>query len=91
MARDVRYPDFQRFVDEKGLETPCRECGQMDWQMLGSEEGPDRDFMFLAAADEAKIPPEKMFAYYIMYCGHCGTMKSIAASVVWDWLEADNG
>lgn len=97
MARTVLYPDFQAFIDEKGLEKPCVECAANDWQMLGSDDGPPdprEGAMFLAALPELTDVPwrtERSFANYVMYCGSCGTIKLIAAPVVWEWLEKRNG
>lgn len=95
MARDVRYLDFQAFVDAKGLERPCVECGANDWQMLGSDETPkdDEAFMFLASLPEVSDSgiPSRAFSNYIMYCGSCGVIKLVAAGVVWDWLESRGG
>jgi hypothetical protein len=93
MPRDVAYKDFQTFVDEKGLERPCPECGTNDWQILGGgDEGDGKDQpMFLANFPELDDFPRsrlRAFAVYVMYCGHCGVVKPVAAPVVWEWLEA---
>lgn len=96
MVRQVSYRDFQAFVDEKGLERPCVECGTNDWQMLGGDDDPiDRQkaSMFLASLPELvdNWKPERTFATYVMYCGGCGAIKLVAGTVVWDWLEKRDG
>ncbi|HWA17725.1 MAG TPA: hypothetical protein VG757_01900 [Devosia sp.] len=98
MARSLTYRDFQAFVDEKGLETPCHECGATDWQMLGGEDNPAGSPpdtpMFLASLPElidGPFPAPRAFATYVMFCGNCGVLKLVAAPVVWDWLEKRGG
>jgi hypothetical protein len=97
MVRDVRYSEFQAFVDEKGLERPCVECGTNDWQMLSSSEDIEAEKdapMFLGSLPEISKedwPPNRAFSSYIMFCAGCGVIKLVSANVIWAWLEKRGG
>lgn len=82
----VKYSDFLRFLSGVGVRLECPQCGSEDWnvQFAGSEE--DNSERLAVVKIEAAY--ERWFhPAFNMSCSNCGSVRTIMAAKVIEWLE----
>lgn len=85
----ISFNNFQKFLDAKGLEKACYDCGTEHWDVpVASRDPKEMDApVYVCTMPDPKL--NSYAAFYHIICQNCGYTKLINAKTVQDWMKSN--